>query len=355
MPIVAIIANAGLALYLIRFSPTAWLLAGLWIAAGACVYAFYGRTHVEDEERPRVTFEAKTGVRTGRTILAPVADPSHVGTVGRIAAAFARARDAEVVILNVIRLPAQLPMAEGRTYTDQAKPVIGAVERLQEVIDDVQISTVISVSRRVSDAINEVAEREEAELIVLGWRGRVHEGSVRGSVAQEVVRTADRDVMVVKDHGLPDHVTEVLAGASPGIRAEQALQRASELARGLDARLRVLTVTTPNRTKGHDIDAWMERVGAQLANGLPTERIHTTRIEPDDVGGEFERQSRDSQLVLIGPSRDWLARRTLMGKFSDGLANRVQPTMIMVRPRETRPVALWRRTIRLQRRGGTPT
>lgn len=355
VPVTAIVANAGLALYLVRFSPTAWLLAGVWVVVGVASYALYGRMHVDAEERPRVTFEAKAGVRSGRTILAPVADPSHVDTVGRLAAAFARARGAEVVILNVVRIPPQLPMAEGRTYTDRAQPVIDAVDRLRGSLHDVQVSTVVSVGRTISDAINEIARREEAELIVLGWKGTVHEGRVRGSVAQEVLRSADRDVVVVKDHGLPDNVGELLAGASPGIRAGHTLELAADLARGLGADLRVLTVTRPGRPNVRQVDAWLDRVGAELVDGLPAERIRTVRVESDDVGRTFEEQARDSGLMLVGASRDWIVRRTLMGEFTDALANRVRPTLVMIRPREARPVSTWRRLAGLQRGGGTPS
>lgn len=127
----------------------------------------------------------------------------------------------------------------------------------------------------------------------------MHEGRVRGSVAQEVLRTAGCDVVVVKDHGLPGDVGEVLAGVSPGIR--------------------------------------------------------TARIESDGVGGAFEEQAHTSDLMLVGASRDWMVRRTLLGEFTDALANRVRPTLIMIRPHETRPVSVWRRVVGLQRRGGTPS
>lgn len=200
-------------------------------------------------------------------------------TVVRAAAALAAARDAAVVVLNVVRIPQTLPIAEGRGYTHQAELVVEAVRALDRELPDVQLSTVVGIGRRISTVINTTAQREEADLIVVGWHGTVNEGSVRGSVAQEVLRTADRDVVVVKDSGLPDRIDDVVVGASPGIHMRQTMDLAADLARGFDATLRVLTIERPS-----DGDAAHKRfhdeMGDHLAAVLPSGRIELTASSP---------------------------------------------------------------------------
>ena len=207
-----------------------------------------------------------------------------------------------------------------------------------------QLSTVVGIGRSILTVINTTARREEADLIVLGWHGTVHEGNVRGSVAQEVLRTADRDVAVVKDYGLPDRVDDLVVGASPGLHTRQTVDLAADLARGFDATLRVLTIERPG---DDDVAAgrFHDEISGHLAAVLPSDRIELDRVVAADVTGAFASQARSSSLVVIGTSRDWVSWRTLAGAFADDLANRVDRSIVMLRPNERRSLSWWRRVV----------
>ena len=172
VPIIGIVTKAFLAVYLFRFSPLAWFYAAGWIMVGVGVFFSFARGRVAGEDEPRITYEDKRGMRSGRSILAPVANPRRVDTVVRVAAALAAARDSEVVVLNVVRVPRSMPIAEGRKYTSQAEPVVEAVRALDEDLPGVSLSTVVGIGRKVSSVINTTAQREDADVVVVGWHGR---------------------------------------------------------------------------------------------------------------------------------------------------------------------------------------
>lgn len=353
VPLIGIVTKAFLAVYLFRFSPLAWFYTLGWILAGIGVFVAYVRGRVAEEDEPRITYEEKPGRRAGRVILAPVANPSHVDTVVRVAAALARARDADLVVLNVIQIPQTLPLAEGRQFTPQADPVIHAVRELDQQLHDVAISTVVGIGRRISKVISTTVEREDAELVVMGWHGGVQASRVRGSVVSEVLRTVHRDVLVLRDNGLPEQVQRVLVGASPGFRARQTLNLAAELAAGFDATLNVLTVTTPGRPPSNGA-GFLQDIRDHLADQVPELAVETEAVLSKDVTETITIHASDNDLLTIGASRDWVLPRTLAGTQADELANLVSTSIAMLRPREAKPLSLWRQFVNIVRPRRSP-
>ena len=59
------------------------------------------------------------------------------------------------------------------------------------------------VTGSAAEALTRVAEREAADEIVLGSRGQGRIGSALGSVSHEVLRLADRPVVVIPSNAVP--------------------------------------------------------------------------------------------------------------------------------------------------------
>ena len=353
VPILGIVLNAALAIFLVFFSPVGWVFAIGWIVAGVGVFFLYARGRVRGEDQPAITFEQKRGVRGGRKVLAPVADPEHVAAVLGVAAAIARHEDAEVVALNVVRIPPQLPIDEGRRHTSEADPVVEAVNEFAAANDDVTFSTIVGIGRRVSQVINDIAEREGAELIVVGWRGTVHPETVRGSVAQEVLRSADTDVLLVKDNGMPDEVDRIVVAVSPGIRQSDTLSAGRSLAVGFDVPLVLLTVARPDAADEHaGLREWLGHLQADLEDDETGLIVHTDLVEGDDVVTTICDAVAADDLLVVGTSRDWILRQNLFGDFPDQLANEAEGPVLMIHGPESRPMTVLRQIgIRLTRGG----
>lgn len=337
VPIIGMITKAFLAVYLFQFSPLAWLFAGLWIAVGVGVFVAYARTRVEVEDRPRVMFERKSTVRTGSSVLAAIGNPETTGPILSVATAAARARGSEVVALSVVQIPRTIPMSEGRRHTSEAEPNVRAIAEYTTTVNDVAINTVVGVGRVISTTITSIAEREESELIVIGWRGTVHETRIQGSVAQELLRAAAQDVWVVgfgHEFGTP---SEVVVGISPGLHAGEALVAGTQVAVGAGLPLRLLTVV---RSESRDIDELREGLtqaaDAAVAAGVPLERISTEVIGSDSAIEAFGERVDGTSLFIAGASRDWMFRRTLLGEFPDALRNQLPCPVLIVRPGERR-------------------
>lgn len=353
VPIIGIVTKAFLAVYLFQYSPIAWVFAAGWILVGVGVFFGYARTRVEEEDRPRVAYESKGGMRPGHCVLVGVGKPDTVGTVLRIGGALADVRDTEVVALNVLRVPPGIRMAEGRRRADEAEPVVDAIAEVAADVD-APVSAVVGVGRSISAVIDDIADREEADTIVLGWRGTIHEGRVRGSVAQAVLNRVHRDVIIVKDRGLPERIDRVLVAVSPGIRHPDTIRLGAELARGLGATLHLVTATLRDGDRERQLEEWLDGlcddcVEQQLVTrDQLSSQVRVTDSAIDAIADE----AASAGLVVIGASRDWVLRPNLLGDFADELANRSPRSVVMVRSIEARPVTLLRQARGAVRRRG---
>jgi len=135
-----------------------------------------------------------------------------------MAAAVARDSGARLLITHVV----QPPMADARlTYAVVAEQARDEQQRLLEQV--VPPDPQIRYEHRIldgapSDAIVDLAEREKADLIVMGTHGRSGlKRLLMGSVAEAVVRRAPCPVMTIKQPG----EAEAESGDSEQQKSEQ--------------------------------------------------------------------------------------------------------------------------------------
>lgn len=344
VPIAGILSQSFLAFYLYRLSPRGWFAAIAWIAAGVVLFYAFARRYLEEAARPRVAYEEKAGIRRGKRILVPIADPSHAGTELTVAAALADDQNADLVALNVVRVPAQLPVSAGLKYVGQSEPVLDRVRGFAERHNR-RIQSIVTVAHVISQAINHVASHEEVSTVVLGWRGEIHERKIRGSVADAVLHTAPADILMVKDHGLPEKVRKVSVGVSPGLRTRLTLDTAISLAKGLDSDLRVFSLRPPEFDNG-ELEKWFEEIKVYCRErDIQGERLDFGIVPTRDVLGSLLVEADAADLFIVGASRDWVLRQRLFGTIPDALANRSRTTIVMVKQQESPVTSWWRRII----------
>jgi len=346
VPIIAIITNTGLALFLFRSHPRGWISALAWIMAGLFIFFVYAKDRLEEAEKPEIAYEVKIGERAPESVLVPIADPSHLKTEMTIGSAMARAIGAEVVALNVVRIPPQLPLSQGRQYVAQARPILDAAVDFGSE-KGVPVHTILGIGHRISQVIRDIAKDEASRLIVMGWKGQVHEGKIRGSVAEAVLSTSSANVAMVKDHGLPEEFTRIMVAVSPGLRSEITLKTAARLAKGLDCDLQITTVQTSQPAdKDFHIEDWLrETKEAVVAHGLAADRVTTKILKSDSVVQAIVEEAANNDLLVIGASRDWVVKTYLFGSLPDSIANQTPVSTVLVKEAEAPVLSIWRRLI----------
>lgn len=179
VPIVGFVAS----LAILAQMSTVVTLAGLAIiGVGVLWYVGYARAQdtreglVGEALAPR-SAAATNGGEADYRVVVPIANPQTERNLLRFAAASAHAHEteeAELIAVNVIEVPQQTSLAQNVEFEEER------VRRQQELLEqdrdiaadlDIGLRTRAVVGRDAGSAILDVIEDEEADHVVLGWRG----------------------------------------------------------------------------------------------------------------------------------------------------------------------------------------
>jgi nucleotide-binding universal stress UspA family protein len=177
-------------------------------------------------------------------ILLPLSNPETEGSLLRVGTALAKARRARLHLAHVVSVPMQTPLEAGRMEFEQMR-------REQETLLDVASRHAAEqgiraranalVAHNVPSAILNVADIEQPDLILMGWRGDVRGPRLRGTNVAGVAKVADRNVLVLKDNGLSE-VHRILVPVGGGPHTKLGLMVAQQLAAEWGAAITAMTV-----------------------------------------------------------------------------------------------------------------
>ena len=208
IPILGILLQLTLAVFLFFYSPLAWLSAGIWIAIGLVV--FYGYARKRDRAYTQLVAVQEAAERREYRILACVGNLSRAKIILNAAAAVARHYNGEMIVLSVLEVPDRDLLARGM---EEARASERALARLVFglQIEGIPVRVVLKISHRVSFGITETALEERCNLIVMGRARRV--GLIErfaATIVDRVVRSTPAQVMVVTAERWPEKVENIL-------------------------------------------------------------------------------------------------------------------------------------------------
>ncbi|HWG90806.1 MAG TPA: amino acid permease [Candidatus Thermoplasmatota archaeon] len=334
LPLLGLAGQVFLAVYLFRYSPTAWYTALVWLGVGALVYYAYARRN-ERPVVPRIpvdtttVFAARGAERRPYRVLVPVANPATVEALMRIAVPLARENDGEVVILNVITVPPTTLPSAARDLWREGEPLL---EQARAAAGDVPTHTIVKIGHDTAHAILETIEEEEADVMVLGWRGhRRAKDFVFGSTLDPILRRAPCRLLLVRLTG-SGRFEKVLVPTRLGRQAPLALSVATTLAHQHGGEVDVLHVITP---------ASAEEVAPSLREPLirrllqeevrPPVEPNILLRESEDVVGTVVAESSEHDVLVVGASGETAWRLYLLGDPIERIAREAKGTVIVVK------------------------
>ncbi len=357
IPILAILANAGLAIFLFFYSPRAWFTAIIWIVVGMLAYYAYFRTK-EIKEKPKEILLEEVLISRDYSVLTPVATVEQAHKLGRIGSMLAAANDGEVLALHVVFVPPQLTLGEGRVMMKEGRAMLDAV--IEEANRfDVPVHTLIRIGRKVHEAIRQTVDENASDLLVLGWPGYTNtSGKIFGSVIDPLLDNPPTDMAIVRyrrdaEDG-PYHA--ILVPVAGGPNSRRAVRLAVQLAQmSLDgpARVVIAHVVPPNATESHRVSA--RKIFNYTLEGLDYPHIETRFLVGDKVADAIVEASKDYDLVVIGATEEPLFKNLLVGNVTEDVVNNVQATAIVVKRRSSRLHSVLRQTVLMPSTGAEIT
>lgn len=321
-----------ISLLVIPFWGTPYLAWGAGcLALGAIVYLTYAQRHHVEAQEGVTVFKPppeEKGV-PGYSVLVPIANPATAGTLLRLAGVLARQQEGEVLALQVVTVPEQVPLEEGRNRAAVGRVLLErAMEQAKE--EGFIVKTMTRVAHTVAEGVLDTAREESVDMIVLGWRGYTRSaGASMGPIIDAVIRSAPCEILVAKGEEWGD-AGKILVPTAGGPHAPIAAQLAMMLSEVYDSEVTALYVQLGRATTQQMEEN--KRLIARTINGLafgrpPEQKVVVAESVVGGIVGEAEKYD----LVLLGASEQGLFDQFVFGSIPQQVAARVPKTAVIVR------------------------
>jgi|GEM_PF-1610618 len=195
-----------------------------------------------------------------------------------------------------------------------------------------------ATSSSIPGAIVDAAEDMEAGLIVMGWFGSITPVAVRrSSVVNEVLKNAPCDVGVFKARETLKEVNKVVMPVGPSRPRPKRLAIVDRLLKQTGAECNLIHVVTPESDE--DVNEEAKELLDEVKDLLTAENVESRVIHATSILQGLLTGSQASDLVVIGPGREWVFNRFLFGRTADNLTNRVDTSVLMFKGSEHKLVA----------------
>lgn len=331
LPVIAILCQAVLAVFLHEMGPIAWLIAPVWIVTGVAIYHFYSKSRAVATEHEIQVIEEESALPGNEyRIMVSVANPENALPMVRTTYALCGAKQARVELLHMVPVPDQVPLSDAGSYMTEGKEAIG--ELMLYLAPLFPLSSTIRYCRNVARGIVSAVKEKRADLLIIGWHGGAHtRGYALGSTVDPVVERSPCDVLILKLHG-DKTFKRILVPVAGGVNSVMAMEIASILALKHDGEVVVFNASVSG-SPAFNVEEFVAQNAGQ--GELPLERIRTkvkacSRVE-DAILEEAESAEADYDLVVLGCSDRPLIRQFTGHTVPETIARRCSKPLIMVK------------------------
>lgn len=263
----------------------------------------------------------------GHRIVVPISNPRTETALVKLACTLASQReDASVHVVHVVQMPERTP----RGYrVDQTERIVETSdERMADIRNiargfDVDCETSTVVSHRSFEEIFDIAERERADLVVMGWaEDRLWSAGRAERPLDELASRLPADFLVFKDRGLD--VSRVLLPVADNAHADLNAEVARALRRAAGSDVTLMRVVD-----GPDERAAGEQFLADWAADHDLDDADRVVDDSGDVEGAIAREAADHTLLLVGATEQGLLARLVTDSLHFDVLGRVDSSLVL--------------------------
>ncbi len=342
IPILGIITQVFIAVYLIRYSPKAFITAGIWIAAGVAMHHFYASRKEAEHLDFRQALDRLA--RKDYRILVALGNSENVKPLMTVAIALAKQFDGEILAVTVVEVPFQTPLVTGANFPEvkEKRTNLRLAEHLAEA-EDIPCRRLIKITHRLSQGITETAKEEDCNFIIVGRSPRPRLGSrLISTFMDKIAREAPCHVAVVKCESTAE-VNQITVPVEDDRNSRLALDLLPALSARWQARPKVLALASDGGMVGSGGSVLLERL-AQDA-GLPPD-VPVSVISGSPIADKILAEAGPHGIIVMGePSWSGLSRLLALS-VSDVIAERSSQMVILLKAYQPSPKrSLWVRLL----------
>lgn len=274
--------------------------------------------------------------RSSGPVLVGVNDPDQVQQLVRTAADLARLGSGEVRLVSVAVKPYDSPFGvfDDETIINEYATASHELLERAEPPPGVTVERDVVVGRTAANGLlNAVAETDPSALVA-GWlRSGRGTSAVLGSTIDTLVERAPCDLYVERVGREANGVESVLLPVAGGPHVDAGARVAAAIAGANDARVNVLSVTTPELGQGAASEA--AEAGRDAVAQVPgvDPPVETVTVESPDVTAAILDAAPAHDVIVMGATQQSLIRRTLAGSVTRRVSERTDQTVILARDR----------------------
>lgn len=332
-PVLAIICQIILAVWLVHMSLIAWIIAPCWIFSGLVIYVFYARKHAATAEHEILVLEEQKHheVDTSKRykIMVAVANPANAAELVQTTYRLCGAKEAHVELINMVAVPDQVFLADAEKYTLPGKEAL--TEAMLYLSMHFPISTTIRYCRNIARGIVSAIREKKTKMLVLGWHGRRTTNIFNlGSTVDPIIEQAPCNVVILKDCGGNRTFKNILVPLAGGPNGSLALEIASILAdTEEDSKITGFTVDRGDAKRKFDLDKFLDTQAEQL--NLGRNRFTAKTVQAKSPVVAILREARHYDLVVLGVTHKPLLYQITSQSLPEKIACRCNKPVVMVK------------------------
>jgi nucleotide-binding universal stress UspA family protein len=325
VPIVGIILQLGLAVFLFFYSPMAWLSAAVWIGLGLVV--FYGYARRRDRSYEQMVAVREAAERREYRILVSIGYLKQGDILLHAAAATARHYNGELIVLSVVEVSDKNLLARGMERAREVeKSLDGLVASLR--FEGIPVKVVVKISHRISYGITETALEERCNLIVVGRARRTGLlGRFAATIVDRVVRSAPAQVMVVSAERWPEPVKNVFLAYERGPHSELTADLAGALGGNGETKVRAVHILPRSATAA---ESQATEADLKQALGPRHAQCELKVVHAGDIVTGLLRESKDADIIVMGGTEAGMIEQLLGYALPMELADRTATAVVTV-------------------------
>jgi len=326
LPAAVVAIRLALVVALAVFSPISLYVCIGWLALGLVIHYAYAGPQEKTVKGSKVVLEERDLEPVKYRVLVPLASRETVGPLLRLAAAVAVEKGGDILVVHVITVPPQLPLAQGRRFLNDAKPLMELAAEIGEQLD-APVFPMIRVSRDISQAIIEAAEERKADLILLGWHGRRgRRDRMLGTTVDRVVMDAPCDVAVLKPSKRLETLSSILVSTTASPHAHLGAEIGDLIAQHFGAGVKYLHVV--KRGTAMDKDTMRQYLGRPPRE---SERPFLHIAEAASTTEGVIEEGKHHDLIIVGAARESPVQQLIFGTKPQAVARGSQAAVLMVK------------------------
>jgi len=343
LQILALLGYVFIAVQALHVSPLGLFVVLIWISAGFIVYKVVARKNYKEEFAQHQALEehlGKTSPGWHYRIVVPIVDtlsPHALAFRMQVAKAMAlRKEKATIYLVSIYTIPqsrqlgsvTQKELEDDREFLHEEGVKLKKALPVQDDTHDVFDWIHVVHETQEAEAILDIVERLNADLLILGWRGWTKTRGKRfGATLDPILHRVRCDLLIVKA-AKRIRSSSILLSTGGGAHAQFAASAVNAIAKEKNASTRILSVVSPTATE-EEISEIKEKIIDDLV--WQGQEPAISFVPGSNVAETIIEESKNDDIIVMAASRGRIFKEIFVGNTAETVARHSSKTVIIAK------------------------